>query len=142
MNETMKNELNKRFDILEKCYNLSKNIRKDFFENNTIYYTEQNGALYWCNELGGGEKYEQLIKDFEKEHKGCHVYFAIHTYTEFGELLNLMYISDDEQDWAYDKNDLLNGITFCYVYNLTDDWCSEFGTIGIKGLIGGLVRAM
>lgn len=142
MEEKLKNELNKRFDILEKYYKISKNIRKEFFENNTVYYTEQNGALYWCNDLGGGEKYEQLIKKFEEKHEGCKVYFVMHNYTEFGELLNLMYVSNYEEEWEQDRQDLLNGITFAYVYNLDDEWCSEFGTIGIRGLIGGLVRAM
>lgn len=140
MEEKLKNELNERFDILEKYFHISKNIKKEFMKNGTVYYTEPNGALYWCNELGGGEQYEKLIKEFEEKHQGSKVYFAMHTFTEFGELLNLLFVSQYEEDWEYEKEDLKQGIAFSYVYNLDDDICSEFGSIGIRGIIGGLVR--
>jgi hypothetical protein len=35
---------------------------------------------------------------------------------------------------------LKDGYACAYVMNLDDEWCSEFGSIGIKPQFGGVVR--
>ena len=79
-----------------------------------------------------------MISEFEKEHGGL-VYHAIKTNTTIGTLYSLMYVSKTEEEWDMDRDDLPN-YCFVYVKNVDDDYCSEFGTIQIKGQYGGLVR--
>jgi hypothetical protein len=57
-----------------------------------------------------------------------------------GEMLSLLYVSKDREEWESDRDDLQYGYAYAYVINLDDDWCSEFGTIGIKPQFGGLAR--
>lgn len=84
------------------------------------------GACFWLNDAA-----KERVKKFEDEHNAL-VYHVIHSYTNFGELENYLYVSDYEEEWEYDFDDLKNGQQLCYVQNLTDPLCSEFGTIGIK----------
>lgn len=79
------------------------------------------------------------MKAFEEKHNAV-VYHAIHNYTEFGELLAFLYVSSEQDEWAYDRDDLKAGYACAYVKNLDDDCCSEFGSIGIRPQFGGLVR--
>lgn len=140
MNNELKNEIQKRFEILEKM-GLMKIVQKEFWKDNLVYYTLSNGALYWCNKAGGGERYEEKIKEFEKQHKDTKVYYTMVNYTEFGELLTLLYVSGEyPEEWEQEKEDLQQGYAFGYVYNLDCDWCSEFGSVGIAEKIGGIVR--
>ena len=37
-------------------------------------------------------------------------------------------------------DDLKDGYAFCYVKNIDDDFCSEFGTIAFKSIFGGVCR--
>ena len=80
-----------------------------------------------------------LLTKFEKEYDAL-VYHVIHTFTEFGELYNFLYVSDHEEEWEMENADIKDGYTFVYVWNKTDDYCSEFGGIAVKERFGGLVR--
>ena len=60
-----------------------------------------------------------------------------------GECYDFLFIPDYEEEW----NEVLyrQGRTFyayAYVWNKTDDYCSEFGTIGICSFGGGIKRVM
>lgn len=107
----------------------------DAFSRGIVWESEGIGALYECND---DEK--ALIKAFEKSHEGCIVYHMIHNMTEFGELYTMLYVSPNEEEWAEDHEDIKNGYAMAYVRNVTDEFCSEFGTVAIKPSIGGLVR--
>jgi uncharacterized membrane protein YhiD involved in acid resistance len=39
-----------------------------------------------------------------------------------------------------DNEDIDDGYALAYVWNKTDEWCSEFGSIGVRGKFGGIVR--
>ena len=82
----------------------------------------------------------EKIKAFEEKHN-CLVYAVTHEYTEFGECYDFLYISDYEEEW--DEMLYKQGRTFyayAYVWNKTDDCCSEFGTIGVCSFGGGIKR--
>ena len=66
-------------------------------------------------------------------------YAVIFSKTEFGDLYAVLFVSKDEDEWAYERPDE-NGYVYAYVYNATDDICSEYGSIGVKALYGGLDR--
>ena len=105
------------------------------FKKGKIWESEGIGALYEVN-----EDEQEIINNFEKEHEGYKVYHLIHNITDFGELYNIFYVSNVENEWEEDKQDLKQDYAFVYVYNKSADWCSEFGSIAIKKNIGGLIR--
>lgn len=82
------------------------------------------GACYWIE----GEQLKR-VKEFEQKYNAL-VYFVIHSYTTIGEMESYLYVSDYEEEWETDRNDLENGSTLAYVYNLDAPECSEFGSIG------------
>lgn len=114
--------------LSRQCYNA--------FKHNKVWRSETRfGSLYETN-----EKEQAIIDEFEKEYVGYKVYHLIHNNTEFGELYSLLYVSTEKEEWENDRDDINNGVVFAYVKNVDDDWCSEFGSIGIACLNGGLVR--
>lgn len=130
MKEEIRNECLRRMERL----NLSKQCI-NAFKRNEIWESEGIGALY---EINDNEK--EIVKEFETKNPGYKVYHMIHTMTEFGELYSMLYVGPQKSEWKYFNEDLDSGITFAYVHNNTDSWLSEFGSIGIKSNIGGLIR--
>lgn len=94
----------------------------------------RSGILYWLDET-----YREKVAEFEKEHGGL-AYIAIEINTEFGKLLSILYVSEHCEEWERDREELKDCTPFAYVYNLTDEYCSEFGCIGVRNRFGGLVR--
>lgn len=92
------------------------------------------GILYWLS-----DEQKELVAEWE-ERTGNLVYHVIHNDTEFGELLAFLYVSKEVEEWEYDAEDLKNNIQLAYVKNLTDDTCSEYGSIGVTPVFGGIVR--
>lgn len=125
-----KQEAIERMNMLK----LSNNIIREFEKEGIINLSENGGYLYWLN----GEQ-QEMVDEFEREHNAV-VYHIIHNFTQFGELYTLLYVSEDEEEWGYDRDDLKEGYPIAYVKNATDDWCSEFGSVGIKPQFGGLIR--
>ena len=110
---------------------------KGFEKNNdTCYY--ENYIGFWTY-----QDKELLAKQKEIEEKYNVTVFAItHEFTEFGELFDFLVVTNDTEDWKYsfyqcNKNEFY---VLAYVWNKTDDFCSEFGTIGVKSLGGGIRR--
>lgn len=130
MKAKQRTEALKRMELLK----LHENVIDDFKEISLLNQSELGGILYWVE----GET-EKKIREWE-EKTGNLVYHVIHDYTEFGELLSLLYVSQYEEEWEMERDDLVNGYPLAYVMNLTDDWCSEYGSIGIRPQWGGVVR--
>lgn len=128
--EEKRNEAIKRMELLK----ISKKCISEFKKGN-VWESEGYGALY---ELNDEEK--EIVKKFETKHKGYVVYHLIHNMFEFGECYTILYVSDEKTEWKEDLEDLANGYSMAYVYNKDDEWCSEFGTVGIRSQFGGLVR--
>lgn len=133
----MKNEALARMHIL-KIHEIAVNdLEKNDMANVSFFGC---GILYWPT-----DKQIELIKKFEDQYN-CLVYHAITSTTEIGELLTLLYISQYESDWPTDREDLKNydpryGYSImAYVYNLSNDIFSEFGSVCVKPKNGGLVR--
>lgn len=128
--EKQENEAIERMKLLE----LHPNVIREFQEDKIINKSELIGFLYW---LDDDEK--DFVKSFEAKYDAV-VYHIVKTNTSFGCMLSIFYVSKHESEWAMDRADIENGIQCCYVKNLDDDWCSEFGCIGFRKNIGGLVR--
>ena len=92
------------------------------------------GANYWID-----EEQQKIVKEFEEEYNAL-VYFVIRSYTSFGMMDSFLYVSDHADEWEMDRNDILNGYAYAYVYNYDIPEFSEIGCIGVKEMFGGLVR--
>lgn len=130
-----------RLEILEKEYLLHENVLKEFKEDKTIYYSENlggsfSGILYW---LANKDEYVEKVRKIEQE-RNIFVYHCILNHTIDGDLLTMLYVSEYQDEWDFEKNDLRNGCTDAYVCNLNRDIDSEFGSVQITGVNGGLVR--
>ena len=99
-----------------------------------INKSELGGYLYWLD-----QEEQEIIKQWEEEYKSL-VYHVIKTQTEFGLLLNILYVSNYPEEWEMDRKDIEKEMIVAYVKNMDDDYCSEFGTIGVASRYGGLVR--
>lgn len=107
---------------------------KEFEKENVINVSEHGGILFWLD-----DEQQEMIKRFEEKYNAV-VYHVIHNYTEFGELYSLLYVSQHENEWDYDKDDIKHNIALCYVVNKDEENFSEFGSIGIKPQCGGVIR--
>ena len=130
--EKKKEEAIKRMNML----GLFKPCINSFAKYDEVQLTEPNGGLY---EFSDDEELNAKVKKFEEDYNAL-VYHVIHTYTQFGELYNFLFVSDYEEEWEYDIADLKDGYVIAYVWNKSDDWCSEMGSIVVRELFGGLVR--
>ena len=130
--ENKKVEAIKRMNAL----NLFKPCIKSFDKNNEVQLTEPTGGLY---EFSDDAELNAKIKEFEEQYNAL-VYHVIHTYTQFGELYSFLFVSDYEEEWEMDNADIKDGYVIAYVWNKTDDWMSEMGSIVVQERFGGLVR--
>ena len=121
---------------LMKQLGIYKPYIKDFQENDTVCFYE-NFAGFWAWQ---NEELNKKIKEIESKYN-CTVYAVTHEFTEFGECYSMLYVPRYKQEW----NNLLVNVkgtfyTYAYVWNKSDDWCSEFGEIGVKSMGGGIKR--
>lgn len=137
LKEKQKQEALKRMKELK----LMREVVNDFKENGKVYYSERqnamfNAVLYW---IDNNDEYVEIVKKFEKKHNAL-VYHCQLTHLEFGDCLSILYVSKNEEEWEYDREDLMNGYAFAYVRNLQNEYDSDFGSIGIKPSMGGILR--
>ena len=141
--EEMVAEAIKRLSLL----NLHKDVLKHFKNDQTLYYSERSGicmrnesalvgVLYW---IDNREEFSQAVAAFEEKSGGV-VYHATYEQTGFGRCLDLFYVSPYKEEWAHDREDLLQGYSLVYAKNFDDDLCSEYGSICFACRGGGLVR--
>ena len=130
--EIKKEEAIKRMKALD----LYKTYIEDFIDKDQIFMSEMTGGVY---EFSENTELVQAVKEFEVGHNAL-VYHVIRSFTEFGELYTFLYVSDYEEEWALDNADIKAGYALAYVWNKNCEWCSEFGSVGVKGLFGGIIR--
>ena len=140
-NKTLKEkqieQAKKRLRILVKK-GLLENVETSFIEDGAVYYSER-GILYWLMENNNCDGLVAVKNRIEREY-GALAYFAILSHTEFGDCLSLMLVTKYEEEWARDLEDLKYGYCFTWTENLDCPECSEFGSIGFKPHMGGLIR--
>ena len=112
-------------EVQEKEYQYTKEQKEEEKERLNILGVENNVDEF--NDI----IIEQEIYKFEKEHK-CLVYYISRNYANFGELYNMFYVSNYSNEWQEDKEQLKNNESYCYVFNKTDEMCSEIGLIGFE----------
>lgn len=141
LKQLQKTEAIKRLKILQDKFELMETVTKEFEKEDTLYYSEYvskscPALLYW---VSNNEEYKKTIKQFEQKHNAL-VYHSILTHTTFGTILTLLYVSEEQEVWQEDKEQLQEGLPLAYCINLEDDNSSEFGGVQISGSMGGIVR--
>ena len=106
----------------------------DEFKDEGLISKSIRGGLYWIDNDD-----EKRVQEFEEKYNAV-VYSIIENNTEFGKVQALFYVSKNVDEWNLDVEDLENGISNCYVYNLDCPEFSEFGAIGFRNVFGGLIR--
>ena len=135
MNISNKIKKAKAVEMLKEL-NIYKPYIDGFKEENNVCYFERY-AGYWAYQ---DEELMKKIKQIEQRYN-CLVYAVTHEYLEFGECYSLLVIPDYKEDWDYILEKAQNGYyAYAYVWNKTDNDCSEFGTIGVESFGGGLKR--
>lgn len=108
-----------------------------FEQKDEVCFYERFGG-YWVYQE---PEIEQKMKEIEKEYN-CVVYAITHEVLEFGDCWSFLLVPDYKEEWD-DLVSQASGNTyyaFAYVWNKTVDYNSEFGSIAVKTLGGGLCR--
>lgn len=106
------------------------------FKRDEVQLSEPTGGLY---EFSSNAELTAKVKEFENENNAL-VYHVIHTPTMEMDMYNFLYVSDYQEEYEQDNEDIKDGYVFVYVWNKTIDYFSEFGSIAVQGRFGGLVR--
>ena len=126
----------------QKAIELMKKLH--IYDDYILGFAEDDKVCFYEN-FGGFWAYQEpelmmKIQEIEEKHN-CLVYAVTHEFTEFGECYDFLVVTDYKDEW----NGLVSGANkgfyaFAYVWNKDDEWCSEFGSIGIQSFGGGIRR--
>ena len=137
MNTTKKERKEKAIEILNKL-DIYKPYINGFQNADDVCYFEQFGGFWaWQDD-------DLLLKLKEIEEKyNCTVYAITHEITEIGEFYDFLIVSDYKEEWEslvqkYENNNRY--YVYAYVWNVDDDYCSEFGDVVIQSFGGGIRR--
>lgn len=123
--------------IAMKTLDIYKPYIKKFEKDGTVTLFERFGG-YYIDEDNEPELLKK-IRAFEVE-TGSLVYAVTHNIFEFGECYSFLIISKYEEEWGMTLEEVKDGYAFSYVWNKSDDYCSEFGTIAVRSFGGGIER--
>jgi len=134
--ENKKEEAIKRMQAL----GLFKPCIKAFTKYDEVQLSEPTGGLY---EFSDDAELNEKVKEFEREHDAL-VYHVVHSPIRIDgivmDMYNFLYVSDYEEEYDMYNGDIADGYVMAYVWNKSDDFLSEFGSIAVQERIGGLVR--
>ena len=132
----MNNKQKEKAIEIMKQMDIYKPYIEGFEKEDKVCFFEMYGGFWVYQE----PEVEAKMKELEKEY-GCKIYAITHEYTHFGECYSFLLVSKYEEEWEMcavsDKN---KHYAFAYVWNKTDDWCSEFGTVAVQSYGGGIKR--
>lgn len=120
-----------------KALDIYKPYIRKFEKDGTVTLFERFGG-YYIDEDNEPELLKK-IREFEAE-TGCIVYAVTHEMFEFGECYSFLVVSKYEEEWEITLEDVREGYAFSYVWNKSDEYCSEFGTIAVASFGGGIAR--
>ncbi len=102
-------------------------------------------SVYYSLYLNKGQAdYDEMIEakeEFEKEYQSK-VYLILINHTEMGKHISMLYVSNNNEDWNYDNEDLKEHTPYAYVFNCDIPEYSGIGRIGFEydSLCGGIYR--
>lgn len=128
--EMKKEEAIKRMKALD----IINDAINQFKTDDIVMVSEYMGALYWLN-----DEEKEMVRKFEDENDAL-VYMVVRSYTNFGKMDSLLFVSDYDEEWEMDHEDIKDGYVLSYTINHDMPYCSDMGSIGVKPMFGGLVR--
>ena len=137
MKESVRNEALRRMKALKLFDDGYHSPVGEFRANGNVWKSEYYGVLYYLT-----DEERQVVKEFEKKYSkfGAKVYHCYRAEREFGDILYLLYVIDDESDSAEEFDSLLRrGVVYLYAHNFSEPAFSEHGTAYIKSQYGGIV---
>ena len=123
-------EIMRRLDIYKPYINGFKHSgRVCFFENYGGFWVDQEPLIF------------NKIKELEEKYK-CLVYAVTHEKTNIGEMYDFLIVSAHPEEWddTIFQTATRTFYAYAYVWNVDDDYCSEFGDIVISCFGGGIKR--
>lgn len=132
----LKEEALRRMKMLKLLDNGYDSPVGDFKLNGSVWKSEYHGILYY---LEPEEK--KIVQQVEKKYSkyNMKVYHCYKAHTQYGEILFMLYVSDDEKSPRLFDHNLKSNIVYLYAYNMSEPAFSEFGTMYIHSQYGGIV---
>lgn len=150
--EQRKQEAIRRLELLKNKGLMYDVVRKFKKKKSELYYSDRYGnwgTLFFFNQDGSFPmEWLGMVKQFEDTynatvyhitHEKCVYTNPLSPYGDEMETLTMFYVSQNEDEWEYDYEDLKNGYAYANVVNLTYGG-SEIGSIGYRVSGGGIVR--
>lgn len=135
-----------KVSIEEKRAEAIKRMKAFGFFSDTVKLFEKNGTPLsseppWGAFYALNDQQKAAVHEFEEEYGGL-VYSVIRSFhQELGVIDNLLYVSDEKDEWPWDWGDIENMCPCVYAVNYNTPEFSEFGSIGVKmGIGAGLIR--
>lgn len=135
-----------KVSIEEKRAEAIKRMKAFGFFSDTVKLFEKNGIPLsseppWGAFYALNDQQKAAVHEFEEEYGGL-VYSVIRSFhQELGVIDNLLYVSDEKDEWPWDWGDIENMCPCIYAVNYNTPEFSEFGSIGVKmGVGAGLIR--
>lgn len=135
-----------KVSIEEKRSEAIKRMKAFGFFSDTVKLFEKNGTPLsseppWGAFYALNDQQKAAVHEFEEEYGGL-VYSVIRSFhQELGVIDNLLYVSDEKDEWPWDWGDIENMCPCIYAVNYNTPEFSEFGSIGVKmGAGAGLIR--
>lgn len=135
-----------KVSIEEKRAEAIKRMKAFGFFFDTVKLFEKNGTPLsseppWGAFYALNDQQKAAVHEFEEEYGGL-VYSVIRSFhQELGVIDNLLYVSDEKDEWPWDWGDIENMCPCIYAVNYNTPEFSEFGSIGVKmGAGAGLIR--
>lgn len=133
---TLQEKKDKAIELMKQL-DIYKPYIQGFKDENKVCFFEMFGG-YWVYQE---PEIEKKMKEIEAEYN-CVVYAITHEITDIGEFWDFLIVTNYPEEW----DDLIykqlgnEFIAFAYVWNKTDEDCSELGSIAIKSFGGGIRR--
>lgn len=119
-----------------KAMNIYSDAIKQFKNDDIVMVSEPPlGGLFWLN-----DEEKEMVSKFEQENNAL-VYIVVRSFTNLGIMDNIFYVSDYQDEWEMENEDLKDHYAFVYVVNYDMPDFSEFGSIAWKSIGGGVLRA-
>jgi hypothetical protein len=136
----MSREFQKQIAVkcLEKL-NIYKPYIKGFKAERPIPCFYENFAGFWADQE---PELLEKIKKVEEDY-GCLVYAITHEIFKFGDCWSMLCVYKEAElveDCLDESGRPGTFYAFAYVWNKTDDWCSEFGEVAVQSFGGGIRR--
>ena len=122
---------------LMKMLDIYKPYIDGFEQEDKVCFFEMFGG-YWVYQE---PEIEKKMKEIEAEYN-CVVYAITHEITDIGEFWDFLIVTNYPEEWGelIYKQSGNEFIAFAYVWNKSDEYCSELGSIAIKSFGGGIRR--